>query len=399
MTNPHIDTTGRPSQQHPETRLSGRGVVRIAGPDSISFLDKLATNDLEEIAPGEARFSALLSPQGKVLFEFLAVRPSDSSDLMLDIAREMAEPLVKRLSLYKLRAKVEIADVSRELAVAPAVVLAVPGAAGMFNDPRNTALPSRTFVPARSEIDAATVASDALSTYDAARIKARVPEMGRDYATGDLVAHEALLDRLHGVSFTKGCYVGQEIVARMEHRGTARKRFVRVTAGRLPETDGCFHDKVFKAGSAVLNSLLKILNERSFDAGDGVGLRDRLSTECLAGNTCVIHVKGPAGTGDVFVYEGELYHAQGPAGSGDKAVWAMLEWDDTHSTAVHPLRHIPPRTIDEPWQTFLGAPVTEPDPTDAMRAINDRISAWIEAEPGQWFWLHRRWKYAGRRTR
>ncbi len=253
MTSPMTDNTGPQSQRHAATALPGRGVVQIAGPDAIAFLDKLATNDLDGMASGDARFAALLSPQGKVLFEFLAVRPPDDSDpddsdpsdasdlaasvrggLLLDIAREMAEPLVKRLTLYKLRAKVEIADVSGEYAV----VIAAGSHGSSFDDPRHTALPRRAFVPT-----ATVVADNAASNYEirdshdaariAARIAARVPEMGRDYASGDLVAHEALLDRLSGVSFTKGCYVGQEIVARMEHRGTARKRFVRITAAAL----------------------------------------------------------------------------------------------------------------------------------------------------------------------
>jgi len=256
MTSAITDETGSQGQWHAATALPGRGVVQIAGPDAVAFLDKLVTNDLEGMTPGEARFAALLSPQGKVLFEFIAVRPSGTSDLpamvrgglLLDIASDLAQPLVKRLTLYKLRAKVEIADVSGDVAVVRAA-----GHEGIaFDDPRQTALPRRAFVPTATVVaDNAASNRELLNSYDAVRIAARVPEMGRDYASGDLVAHEALLDRLSGVSFTKGCYVGQEIVARMEHRGTARKRFVRVTASApMPPTG-----TEVRAGEALLGTL------------------------------------------------------------------------------------------------------------------------------------------------
>ena len=256
MISPTTNKTSPQGQRRAAAALPGRGVVQIAGPDAIAFLDKLVTNDLEGMTPGEARFGALLSPQGKVLFEFLAVRPPDTSylaarvrgGLLLDIARDLAELLVRRLTLYKLRAKVEIADLSGEIAV----VIAAGSEGSSFDDPRQTALPRRAFVPAATVV-ADNVASnhEILNSHDAVRIAARVPEMGRDYASGDLVAHEALLDRLSGVSFTKGCYVGQEIVARMEHRGTARKRFVRVTASALMPPKGT----EVRAGEALIGVL------------------------------------------------------------------------------------------------------------------------------------------------
>jgi len=220
--NPHLNVT---ASDPIHGVLVDRGVVRISGPEAVAFLDKLVTNDLEGRVEGLARHAALLSPQGKVLFEFLVVM-ADAQTLLLDVDRAQAEALVKRLSLYKLRAKVEIADVSMDLAVA----LGTNGTTGIFADPRHPDLPRRSLVPASPGQEGASP-----SAYDALRIRLRVPELGRDYAPGEVVAHEALLDRTHGVSFTKGCYVGQEIVARMEHRGTARKRFVRVSSdGPLP---------------------------------------------------------------------------------------------------------------------------------------------------------------------
>ena len=207
--------------------LPDRGVVRVTGEDAAVFLDRLVTSDLDGLQAGAARHAALLSPQGKVLFEFLVVA-SGNGEFLLDCLASAAPDLVKRLSLYRLRAKVEIADVSANHAVVMTGTLAgepaaVAGAV-TYADPRSAALPARAIV-ARNAIPAPLAAA---SDYDARRIAARVPEAGRDYALGDVVPHEALLDRTGGVSFSKGCYVGQEIVSRMEHRGTARKRFVRV---------------------------------------------------------------------------------------------------------------------------------------------------------------------------
>lgn len=196
----------------------------------MGFLDKLVTNDLEGMAHGEARYTALLSPQGKVLFEFIAVGLAGDDVVLIDVARDAAPELVKRLTLYRLRAKIEIADLSADFGVAclqTGAGGAPHGASPLaeYIDPRDPALGRRAIMrkgdlpPDNGEDD-----------YDALRISLRVPEAGRDYALGEIVPHEALLDRLHGVSFSKGCYVGQEIVARMEHRGTARKRFVRVAS-------------------------------------------------------------------------------------------------------------------------------------------------------------------------
>lgn len=221
--------------------LDDRGVVRIAGADALVFLDRMVTNDLDGMAPGEARFAGLLSPQGKVLFEFIVVRPSRDDGLLLDAARAHVADLVKRLSLYKLRSKVEIEDASQAVAVAVGV-----RSLDTFSDPRHQSLPQRALVPPDNLAAAA-----GTNAYTASRIAARVPELGRDYLPGDLVAHEAMLDKLHGVSFTKGCYVGQEIVARMEHRGTARKRFVRITADTALPPPGA----EIRAGDALIGQM------------------------------------------------------------------------------------------------------------------------------------------------
>jgi folate-binding protein YgfZ len=146
---------------------------------------------------------------------------------LIDVARDQAAALVKRLTMYKLRAAVTIADVSAEHAVAAVFGPDARFGQGIvYSDPRLPDLGLRAIVETK---DAVAVNSDS-AAYRAFRIGLGVPEGGRDYAYGDAFAHEAMFDQLHGVSFTKGCYVGQEIVSRMEHRGTARRRIVPVNA-------------------------------------------------------------------------------------------------------------------------------------------------------------------------
>ncbi|NBN78895.1 folate-binding protein [Microvirga tunisiensis] len=224
--------------------LASRGVLSLSGPESLHFLNNLVTSDLEPLAPGSMGFAALLSPQGKILFDFLALRTQDG--FLLDVDRESAAALAKRLTFYRLRAKVEIADLSDRMAVGviwhddgstPENVTA--GGVMAARDPRLPALGLRLFgaaeavagVPAACGAGAATEAD-----WQAHRIRHGVPQSGADFALGDAFPHDVDMDQLAGVSFRKGCYVGQEIVARMEHRSTARRRIIQVAAdAALPE--------------------------------------------------------------------------------------------------------------------------------------------------------------------
>ena len=174
--------------------LEDRAVVCVSGSDAGTFLQGLITNDMGLLDSQPAIFAGLLSPQGKVLFEFLISREKDG--FWLAVADLVALDLIKRLTMYKLRAKVDIAQVVEILRLDGS---SDPRVAGLEHDPAN---------------------------YHAHRISLGVPEGGKDYAFGELFPHEAMFDQLNGVSFTKGCYVGQEIVSRMQHRGTARSRFL-----------------------------------------------------------------------------------------------------------------------------------------------------------------------------
>lgn len=215
----------------PVAHLDDRGVVKVTGEDVKAFLEGLITCDLDKISPQAARLGGLLTPQGKILFDFIVFEAPQAIEggYYLDVLKGHSGDLAKRLGFYKLRAKVRIEDLSETLAV----VAGWDGAmkpdddAGLIaDDPRVPALGWRAIVAASDVPEFADVPAEA---YHAHRIALGVPEGGRDFIFGDAFPHEALMDQLNGVDFDKGCYIGQEVVSRMQHRGTARTRLVPAT--------------------------------------------------------------------------------------------------------------------------------------------------------------------------
>jgi len=215
--------------------LEDRGVVSVSGEDATGFLQGLLTNDVERLGPGEARYGALLTPQGKILFDMIAVRaPGEEPSYLIDCAAAQAADLAKRLGFYKLRAKVTIVDQSAGRAVAAFWGEMPPRIDDglLFADPRDPRLGWRAILPRPV---AAAVGLEHVDEYEGLRIAVGAPKGGLDFAYADTFPHDANLDLLHGVDFDKGCYVGQEVVSRMKHRGTARKRVARVKlAGPAP---------------------------------------------------------------------------------------------------------------------------------------------------------------------
>jgi len=205
-------------------QLTDRAVIAVSGPEARVFLQGLVTNDVNLVAQGNALYAALLTPQGKILFDFLIAE--GEGGLLLDCRREARDALVKRLSLYKLRAKVEIKP-RDDLGV-------FAGIESGFADPRLPALGPRAIAPKGS-----VSSQSGPEAYLAVRLDLGVPE-GSDFGSDRMFALDAGLDELRAVSFDKGCYVGQELTARMKHRGTARKRLIVVTTrdgGPLPDGD------------------------------------------------------------------------------------------------------------------------------------------------------------------
>lgn len=213
------------------TSLPERGVVAVRGEDARKLLQGLITNDMDELDGfGSAIHAALLSPQGKILFEFFVVRAEDG--FLLETARDKAGDLARRLAMYKMRAKVDIADRSNRYTVAAHWGNGSDGheaAALRYRDPRRPDLAERRLLP-RSPDHAPADEEGARDDYQRRRVALGVPEAQADYPLGDTFPHEANFDRLGGISFTKGCFVGQEVAARMQNKSVVRKRVVRVSA-------------------------------------------------------------------------------------------------------------------------------------------------------------------------
>jgi hypothetical protein len=213
--------------------LASRGVVAVSGPDATAFLDNLFTTDVSEAGEGKAVYGGLLTPQGKILFDFIVV--ADGDRYLIDISRPLVADLVKRLGFYKLRAKADIADLSAERIVVAAWGSDAPPILDgpVAPDPRLAALGHRAIVPPGADM-APDHAEAKEADYHAHRIALGVPEGGVDFAYADAFPHDAAMDQLHGIDFRKGCYIGQEVVSRMEHRGTARRRPVVARGAMLP---------------------------------------------------------------------------------------------------------------------------------------------------------------------
>ena len=205
----------------PTARLTDRGLLNVSGPDATTFLDRIVTCDVDGIAPGQARFGALLTPQGKIVADFILIQVGEA-EFMLDTPRTCLDDLIKRLNLYRLRAKVALADRS-EAHLVTVGWGGSPMPEGAVLDPRLPALGWRGIVAS----DAPAAPDDAgMAAYRSHRISLGIPEGGADFAFREAFPHEAMMDKLSGVDFDKGCYVGQEVVSRMQHRGTARTRLV-----------------------------------------------------------------------------------------------------------------------------------------------------------------------------
>jgi hypothetical protein len=222
--------------------LPDRGVVKVAGDDARKFLNGLITSDIARVVPDRAAFAALLTPQGKIIVDFILAEapPADGGGFFLDCPRALAATLLQRLNFYKLRAKVMIEDLSETLGVLAAWEGDSATEYGLcYRDPRLAALGLRCMLPPHLAAEAAADLGAELvqaPAYEAHRIALGVPRGGLDFIYGDAFPHETDMDQFGGVDFDKGCFVGQEVVSRIEHRGTARSRVVPVAFdGFAPE--------------------------------------------------------------------------------------------------------------------------------------------------------------------
>lgn len=258
--------------------LPDRGVVEIVGDTARTFLNGLVTADIGAVTPQRPAFAALLTPQGKIVVDFIVVEAPDGG-FLLDCPAALAPTLVQKLNFYKLRAKVTVQDVTETLGVLALWDGRPTGTTGVcYADPRLAGLGHRAIIAPHDAATTATALGAALvepEAYEAHRIALGVPRGGLDFIYGDAFPHETDMDQLAGVDFAKGCYVGQEVVSRMEHRGSARTRVVQVTYDGFAVESGT----PVTAGDKTIGTL------GSCAGGHGVALLrlDRLGDALTAG--------------------------------------------------------------------------------------------------------------------
>ncbi len=204
---------------------AGRALIAVGGGDRVAFLQGLVTNDVARVAPGRAVYAALLTPQGKYLFDFFLLAGEDA--ILVDVAAGRAAALAQRLSMYRLRR-----DVTIGAAEGLSVALVWGGAPGPLPeghfavpDPRDAALGWRVYGP---DPAMAIAEEGTRAEYDALRVAAAVPEGGLELLPEESFVLEHRFADIAGVDFRKGCFVGQEVTARMRHKTELKKGLVRV---------------------------------------------------------------------------------------------------------------------------------------------------------------------------
>jgi folate-binding protein YgfZ len=220
--------------------LPNRALIRLAGENVLAFLHNIITADVEELPPAQLAYGALLSPQGKIQHEIFVISEGDS--VLIDCVRSQRDDLIRKLVMYRLRAKIDITpDDSQMVLVSPSGEWAV--------DPRLPALGHRGLA----------TEGNAASDYDAYRLSLGIPDGEGDIGVNEHFPHEANFDLLNGVSFSKGCFVGQEVVSRMQHRGTARSRMLPVTCDGIAPPKGT----AITSGEQQIGTILSSRGSRS----------------------------------------------------------------------------------------------------------------------------------------
>lgn len=258
----------------PFALLKDRALLSVSGPDAEHFLQNILTTDLDTLADNEVKPGALLTPQGKILFDFLISRSGDNG-FRLECRADIADDFLRRLMLYRLRAKAEIAKQDQ------ALVTVAWGDDSTRSDSDSPVFADTRFrdVGVKRSYGSMAAEDGDVGGWQALRIANGIAESGSDYQLGDAFPHDVLLDETGGVGFKKGCYVGQEVVSRMQHRGTARRRvLIAVAAGSLPP-----------AGTEVTVNGRPIGTLGSVSGGRGLAIAriDRVKAALAAGEAIV----------------------------------------------------------------------------------------------------------------
>ncbi len=250
-----------PDMKNTITLLNDRSLIQIGGPDAFSFLQGLVSNDLDSFTSNKPGFTTLLTPQGKILFDFFVIPHKEN--FLLDCDRQTSPALLKRLKLYKLRANVTLEDVSEEIAVIATVSnnliqTSPPDSLMLFVDPRLATLGYRLYGE-KSTITSYLNQHDTLTTsltaYRYHCIQQGVPTIGAGFESEKMFLLDVNYDLLNAVSYQKGCFVGQEVTSRMKRKGEVRKRTLIVNHMQITTPSLEKGNKVI-AGDATIGEML-----------------------------------------------------------------------------------------------------------------------------------------------
>jgi len=237
--------------------LQDRAVFKISGSEAKTFLQGLVTADLESLADGQASHAGLLTPQGKIMFDFFTLAQSDG--WLIDCAGEQTDEIIKRLTFYKLRADVQLEKLEEwGVAASWGEAVSIPDEIIIYDDPRLKKLGQRLIGPVTM---LAALENKSNQAYHQHRIGLGVPDTS-DIGTSQTFPHEANFDQLGGVSFTKGCYVGQEVVSRMQHRGTARSRIILAELAQPLATELTVDNQELSANGKKIGQMLSVIDRQ-----------------------------------------------------------------------------------------------------------------------------------------
>ena len=269
------------------THLTNRGIISVTGSDSMDFLQGIISNDITLVSPNKTIYAALLTPQGKYLFDFFISQSGEK--LLIECEKDRVPDLMKRLSIYKLRANADLVDETETYSIFAIWGDDAAQATGLHNerglaheisggtqfiDPRLNTAGVRSVLPievAEAQLQSLAAEPASASDYDLHRLKLGLPDASRDLVVDKAILIESGFDELNGVDWNKGCYMGQELTARTKYRGLVKKRLISVfIEGAAPEP-----------GTPIMVGDKNAGEMRSSNAGHGIALLrlDQLNNE------------------------------------------------------------------------------------------------------------------------
>ena len=269
------------------THLTNRGIISVTGSDSRDFLQGIISNDITLVSPNKTIYAALLTPQGKYLFDFFISQSGEK--LLIECEKDRVPDLMKRLRIYKLRANADLVDETETYSIFAIWGDDAAQATGLHNerglaheisggtqfiDPRLNTAGVRSVLPieaAEAQLQSLAAEPASTSDYDLHRLKLGLPDASRDLVVDKAILIESGFDELNGVDWNKGCYMGQELTARTKYRGLVKKRLISVfIEGAAPEP-----------GTPIMVGDKNAGEMRSSNAGHGIALLrlDQLNNE------------------------------------------------------------------------------------------------------------------------